>query len=204
MQRIDICLVKWFGADHVEETFNKTVDSLLSMNHVNLHIHDNTKDNIGLPAARNKMLDECHQSIVCFMDFDISFNNMCWYSLCQKLLVADEVALVAPVTTRFSSVNKNVEWQLKEYLSCNFMMFRKSTFEKLGGWDEDFFVAYADWDMIRRIMNSGLKIYQHNKSSIDHFGLSRHDPQKGLKWRTDFQTFIKKWGAEGQLDRTKK
>jgi GT2 family glycosyltransferase len=84
------------------------------------------------------------------------------------------------------------------------MLFNRSRFESLGRWDEDFFVAYADWDIIRRIMNSGLKIYQHNKSSINHFGLSRHDPHKGMKWRKDFQTFIKKWGAEGQLDRTKK
>lgn len=201
--QIDVCLVKYFGSENDKGFFVSTTEEIKRQDGLNLLIHDNTKDNIGLVKARNLLYQQGSSDVVCFMDFDITINEVNWKEMYNKTNQND-VGIVSPVTTKFSTVDKNLIWQQKEYLSCNLMMINRKTFQDIGMWDEGFFVAYADWDLIKRMMNKGLKIYQHNQSSINHFGLSRHDPLKGPRWRRDFSYFVNKWGKDGCLNRGKK
>lgn len=201
---IDICLVKYTPTDRCEEQFSKIVNFFSDDSRFNVLIHDNNIENIGLVKARNILLKKSNADYICFLDFDIEIKHICWDDIIEKFESTEDVAIISPVTTRFSTVDNNVRWQPKEYLACNFMIFKKSTFERIGTFDEAFFVAYGDWDIVKRCMDNKLLLLQDNKSYIDHYGFSKENPEKGKLWRKDFATFVSKHGADATLDRTMK
>tara|TARA_R100000700_G_C3101991_1_gene98631 strand:- start:8 stop:643 length:636 start_codon:yes stop_codon:yes gene_type:complete len=200
---LDVCLVPYYTNKSKEEQYLKDVKNYFIEAGANVYIHDNTLANIGLSKARNKLIKNCKSEVVCLIDFDIEIINIDIPAIMKKLQQKD-VGIVSPVTERFSRKDKNLVWQEKEYLACNCMFIRRDTFDRIGLLDESFFVAYADWDLIKRVLNADLKIYQHNLSNLRHFGFSRNNPNKGPIWRRDFKQFVKKWGPDGVLDRTKK
>lgn len=200
---IDLVVVKYFGSHVDESLFENFISHIQQIPNITIHIHDNTDNNIGLSKARNLALQSCTKDIVCFSDFDVKLKNIHWDAISNKLLDLD-VGIISPITTKFSTSHRGIEWQEKTYIACN-MMFMKSDFIKsIGGFDERFFVAYGDWDLIKRVQSHNLKILQHNFSVIDHYGASRFNYRKNSIWRSDFQKFINKWGNTGVLDRRAK
>lgn len=203
-EAIDVIVVKYIKSDLQKNAYNNFMSYLKTVEDINIHIHDNTTNNIGLVKARNELIKQCSCDFVCFCDTDIAPKFIDWRKIKIKLQEDPQIGIISPVTTKFSTINKLIEWQPKEYISCNMMFMRIDNFKKIGMFDEKFFVAYADWDLIKRVFLANLKILQHNTSTVDHFGLSKNYTNKGPVWRKDFSTYISKWGASGILDRTKK
>jgi GT2 family glycosyltransferase len=54
-------------------------------------------------------------------------------------------------------------------ISGSFMMMRKEVFEKVGGFDEQFFMYGEDLDLCYRIQNAGYKIYYVHTTQIIHY-----------------------------------
>lgn len=196
---IDVCLVKYITRDQEEVMWNNLISQLqqpVEGININILIHDNNSDNIGLLKARNRLLLQSNiQSTiryVCFMDFDIHIKSIDWSGIIQKLQSDPKIAIISPVTQRFSTVDVRTRWQEKKYIACNFMVFNRGVFNNVGAFDEDFFVAYGDWDMVKRCMDKGYKIIQDNHSVIQHFGTSRFNPKKSQIWAKDFAVYIKK------------
>ncbi len=201
---IDIVVVKYISSELDKKCYDNFMAYLSQIKNLNIYIHDNTYDNIGLVKARNNLIEQCRSNIVCFCDYDIMPKSIEWDKILSKLQEDNSIGIISPVTTKFSSVNRSLEWQPKTYISCNMMFMRLDTFKQLGMFDDNFFVAYADWDLVKRVQLADLKILQHNYSIIDHFGLARYRSNKGPIWRKDFATYINKWGKDGVLDRLKK
>ena len=193
MKSIDIGLVKYTTRDVEEEYFDNIYNYFNDLN-FNVIVHDNNENNIGLVKARNSILKQSQSKYITFCDFDIDVIKIDWDKIIEKFEQDETVGIISPITDRFSTVKKDIEWQEKEYLSCNFLIMNRFNLNKIGGFDENFFVAYGDWDLKVRFMKNGFKLYQHNLSKIKHFGFSRHNHQKGPIWRKDFNTFRNKYG----------
>lgn len=193
MKNIDICLVKYFNKGSEEEKqFNKVLNYFKTLNFVNVHVHNNNHNNIGLTKARNILLSNCKEEYVCFLDFDLNIIKLDWTGIINFLNTNETVALVAPVSMNLSSRRTNKRWEKKEYLACNFMIFKRKIFDLIGDFDERFFVAYADWDIIKRITDQQLDIYQDNNSLVSHMGFSNKNPNKKNIWSQDYNTYIQK------------
>jgi GT2 family glycosyltransferase len=78
-----------------------------------------------------------------------------------------------PGGRRLMRVNP-MEWSHKSTARVNWvwnacMMVRREVFEKIGYFDEDFFVWYADWDLCKRATDAGWSVhYLHSATAIHH------------------------------------
>jgi GT2 family glycosyltransferase len=105
------------------------------------------------------------------------------------------VGLTVPSTLNESGINEALEWEEKYYLPCHFMVSKRSLImDELGGLDERFFVAYQDWDLIKRMDDLGYITMQHNKSFISHYGYSKYSKNKRTLWNADYKRYLEKWG----------
>lgn len=193
MNLVDIGLVKYTQSKEEEEYFNNICNYFNSLN-FNVIIHDNNSDNIGLIKARNLILNQSQSKYIVFCDFDINVIQIDWEKIFKQFECDETIGIISPLTTRFSTVDKTIEWQQKEYLSCNFFIMDRLRLNQIGCFDESFFVAYGDWDLKVRFMNKGFKFYQHNLSSIQHFSFSKRNPNKNPIWKKDCNAFFNKYG----------
>ena len=61
------------------------------------------------------------------------------------------------------------ENHIVDVLSGAFMLMEKKVLDKIGGFDEDFFMYGEDIDLSYRVQNAGLKNYYFSESTIIHF-----------------------------------
>jgi GT2 family glycosyltransferase len=54
-------------------------------------------------------------------------------------------------------------------VSGSFMMIRKEVYEKVGGFDEQFFMYGEDLDLCYRVQKSGFKVYYVNSTQVIHY-----------------------------------
>jgi GT2 family glycosyltransferase len=86
------------------------------------------------------------------------------------------------------------------------MMIRKKTFEKVGGFDEDFRVTYNDVDLCLRIRELGYQnLYTPQVQLVHHESISIGRPKDVKKRDTDEfkqakELFLKKWGKYVEHD----
>jgi len=89
------------------------------------------------------------------------------------------------------SKNENSEnVTFPDWVSGSVMMMRKEIFEKLKGFDEDFWMYYEDVDICRRTRNSGGEIAFYNNIAVrhDHGGSSRANLVTTSLTKTEVQT----------------
>lgn len=189
---IDVLLVKYTPHKQQEAAYLRTVAYLKRQN-VNLLVHDNTDLNIGLTAARNKLLKFCKSEYVVLMDYDFSELNIDFEDMTAYLQNHDNGVIVAR-DSREGESHKQVEMFTSCY--CNFMMLRRSTLTKLNYLNNRYFVAYADWDLLNRLEVAGYKLLKHNVSTVTHLGLSNLSPNKKEIWAKDYDTYVNYWGTK--------
>jgi len=81
-----------------------------------------------------------------------------------------------------------------EILSGAFMMIRRAVFEKVNGFDEDFFMYGEDIDLSVRIIRSGYKNYYLGKISVTHFkgGSTTYNYKYVQDFYSAMKLFVKK------------
>jgi GT2 family glycosyltransferase len=72
---------------------------------------------------------------------------------------------------RFATQKK----QKVDFVSGGFVAFRKSTFDKLSGFDEDFFMYVEDMELALRVKELGLETYILPYATIKHYGQGSSD-----------------------------
>lgn len=65
----------------------------------------------------------------------------------------------------YNHTNKQID---VAYLCGAAMMMKRDTFEKVGGFDESFFMYYEDQDLCNRIRKTGLRIVNEPEATIQH------------------------------------
>lgn len=94
---------------------------------------------------------------------------------------------------RFISEKEKEYGRIKEvdWVTGAAMIVRKDNFEKVNGFDEDYFLYYEDADICKKFENIGLKNYFYPGSEIIHF--------KGENVNSEFQSGTYYYSKESQL-----
>jgi hypothetical protein len=93
------------------------------------------------------------------------------------------------VINKFESAYKNIS--AIDWVSGAAMLMRKETFNKIGGFDEDYFLFYEDADICQRLKKAGYKIIFYPYSSIVHL--------KGENINEQFKTTTYLYSKRSQL-----
>ncbi|KKK54399.1 hypothetical protein LCGC14_3085130, partial [marine sediment metagenome] len=152
---IDVLLVRFCPTVEHEKAFDATVAALGRLPGLRLLVHDNTADNIGLSRARNRLLMKATADAVVLMDFDLSWGHLDLNAM-AAMTTRPGVGLVVPRSPGFENKPINGVWQPVTRCACHFMVVARDLLTDLGGLDERYFVAYADWDLLNRIELLGL------------------------------------------------
>ncbi|HNW08963.1 MAG TPA: glycosyltransferase family 2 protein [bacterium] len=88
--------------------------------------------------------------------------------------------------------------QKVEQVMGAFMVIKKELLDKIGLFDEKFFVWFEEVDLCRRTLKAGYQIIYNPEISMIHYGGASFNQQKTLnkQWRffkSAFYYFIKKW-----------
>jgi glycosyltransferase involved in cell wall biosynthesis len=190
---IDVLLVRYCPTAEHEGAFGSTVAALERLPEVRVRVHDNTVDNIGLSRARNRLLAEATADVVALMDFDLSWHRLDFAAM-AVVAASPGVGLVVPRSPGFDKAIGARSWQPVARCACQCMVMARGLLADLGGLDERYFVAYADWDLLSRVEARGLSLLQHNGSTItEHAGLSGRLPGKKEIWRRDRALYDEAW-----------
>lgn len=193
----DVLLVRYCPRPDHAERFERTLRVLEATPGVRVLVHDNTRHNRGLTWARNHLLRRAEASTVALMDFDVGwerldFGEMAWAA------VQRGVGAVTPVSEGFAARKGGEvpgEWQAVTTCACQCIVMDTARLRAMGGLDERYFVAYADWDLLNRLASGGLALRQHNRSRItEHLGLSGTLPGKQEMWARDRAAYRAVWG----------
>jgi glycosyltransferase involved in cell wall biosynthesis len=179
---IDVVLIKYCPNNQDEEAWNKTYAYLQSKG-VNVLTRDNTNDNIGLVKARMELIEKSEAEYICFMDFDFNSIDIDFEAMKDKL--RGDVAIAIP--------DSGCSWGMRDGIPCNCIFMKRRIYESLGGYDPRYFIAYADWDLVTKVWNAGLKVERVKGSKLSHQGASEKNPQKRQLWNKDRDAYVEKW-----------
>lgn len=179
---VDVILVKYCPNSQDEDAWNKT-NSYLQSKGVNILTRDNTHDNIGLVKARIELIKQSEAEYICFMDFDFSSIDIDFEAMKNQL--RGDVAMAIP--------QSGSSWGMREGIPCNCILMKRRIYESLGGYDPRYFVAYADWDLVTKAWNAGLKVERVKGSKLSHQGASEKNHQKRELWNKDRDAYVEKW-----------
>ncbi len=177
---LDILLVRYCPNKLTAMQFNNTLATVSQWPNAKVYIHDNTKDNIGLVKARNLLLAQSSSPLVLLMDFDFDEFKIDLEAMCNKI----QIPAVGMVVPYWRGSHLPTDWQTPTRIGCNFMMLRHEVLLEVGGLDERYHTARADWDLIHRIIKNGYYILQHNRSWVGHIPTDK-DPNKEVIYEQD-------------------
>ncbi|OGE16966.1 hypothetical protein A2769_04295 [Candidatus Daviesbacteria bacterium RIFCSPHIGHO2_01_FULL_37_27] len=76
------------------------------------------------------------------------------------------------------------------WVSGNFMMIKKEVLQKLGGFNEDYFMYFEDVDICQRAKKEGFKIMVNPKVSIKHLSGGSSSSTKFVQWSGEYRGLI--------------
>jgi len=101
---------------------------------------------------------------------------------------------------RGKSIAKHTEWQTIDDPHCHCLVMERQLLLDMGGFDERYFVSYADLDLLNRLKEKQLQLLQHNGSYIVyHFGLSTDIKERNGVWIKDQESYRQKWNSNHLL-----
>ncbi|MCL5070227.1 MAG: glycosyltransferase, partial [Actinobacteria bacterium] len=90
-----------------------------------------------------------------------------------------------------------------DWLSGAFMLIKKEVFEKIGGFDEDYFMYSEDADICLRLSRAGFKNYYFSQYSIKHNDGAVASDNKALRnsqiWKSRRLYFLKNYSLSHAL-----
>lgn len=196
MNDIDVFLVRYCPNGQDSWLWDNTLAQLKPFP-VNVLIHDNTDNNIGLAKARNALVKQSQAPHLVFMDFDFHEIRINLAALVDYLNMPD-VGMTVPYSKQLATLQPYTEgeqpvdgweWQEIRHIPCNFMVMKRSVFEEIGGFYEGYHTSHADTELVRRLWQRRLKVMQHNHSGVIHIGRSSADPEKRSIWAADRRVF---------------
>ncbi len=100
--------------------------------------------------------------------------------------------LFAKYNLTYLDENKTYE---VDAISGSFMMFRREVYEKVGGFDPDFFMYGEDLDLCYRVQKAGYKVYYVHKTEVIHYkgeSTKRSSIDETKMFYDAMQIFVKK------------
>jgi GT2 family glycosyltransferase len=159
--------------------------------------------NQGIAASSSEFIILANNDTWLMPDWDFALVNAC-----EKLNAAmvgayyDETPfddiLTPQKAHKFVSRNRG---KYSESWAAIVMCFRRSTFEKIGTFDEQYFVSYEDRDLRERMDRAGLKFYKTADCFIWHHSKGTRNVTGTQALRPNYEQeslakFIAKWGFD--------
>ena len=147
--------------------------------------------NLGLTGGVNKALKFINSKYVLLLNPDIQIDENCVSELLNLIKKDEKIAFVGGAIYNFNNKNKvNAfggrmnfitgiakplinenkirELKYKEYTDACVLMFNKEIFQKLGGYDEKYFMYAETEDIQFRAMKKGFKVLINPKAKVWH------------------------------------
>ena len=116
---------------------------------------------------------------------DISFSGEIKNKKDEKLLRSHNTEILKELDNKYSEIKK-VNW-----VSGAAIFIKKEVFEKVGGFDEGYFLYYEDADFCKRIRNLGYNIYYYPYIKVIHL--------KGENTKEDFHSSTYFYAKQSQM-----
>lgn len=139
----------------------------------NIRIIANDK-NWGFARANNQGAKFAQGDYLFFLNSDTIISQNILEPLRENLIRDSEVGIVAPRLILKNGKEQSYAYGLNKktdeiaWVSGAALAIRKKIFEKIGGWDEKFFMYFEDVDLCRRVTDEGHKITRNLKTEITH------------------------------------
>jgi GT2 family glycosyltransferase len=158
----------------------------------------NTGKNVGFGAANNIGTKEAKGEILCFLNPDTEIISSNINDLLGEFGKDDKLAIIGPrlltgdnevqqwsagaevtlwdiVLNNFGIKRSKKIWESPGKIGCAWvsgaaMFIQKEVFEKIGGFDENFFMYFEDIDLCKRVRLAGYKVLYFPEFTIKHFG----------------------------------
>jgi GT2 family glycosyltransferase len=123
------------------------------------------KDNSGAGLAGCKILNpDGSLQLACRRSFPGPWTSFCKVTGLSNLFPKNKLFARYNLTY----LNENQTYEV-DAISGSFMMMRKETYDKVGGFDEEFFMYGEDLDLCYRIQQAGFKVYYVHTTQIIHY-----------------------------------
>jgi glycosyltransferase involved in cell wall biosynthesis len=123
------------------------------------------KSNGGLSSARNEGIRQCPHRYILTLDADNKIRKGYISQALQAMETNESIGLVYSDYKKFEGSDEDMilpDYNAARLLRGNYIyacaVFRKSAWEKCGGFDENLKTGYEDWDMWIRISSSGFTV----------------------------------------------
>jgi len=123
-------------------------------------------ENSGVSAARNYAIKYSTGKYILPLDADDCIDELFLYETVAILDTMPEVEAVRTGAKYFGAINNEEmlpaysrQRHLLQNLFFNTTLFRKSSFLKIGGYDEQFLIGWEDWDYFLRLVEHESQVY---------------------------------------------
>ncbi len=185
----------------------------LGLRNYRIYFIDNTKNNRGYGAGVNIGLKKAMKDgsdIFVVANPDISFSNLTGENL---LIAANRFDIFGYAMKQKGDVYYAGEidkWRMSgglvtkkptqrfvesDFVSGSLMFIKRKVIEKIGFFDESYFMYYEDVDYCWRAKKAGFKVGIDSKLIYDHFEISSKNPQKDKLLAESHQKFFKKYAG---------
>ena len=156
------------------------------------------KENLGYGAGNNLGIKQAKSKYVLILNPDtILYEDTISNLLIQAEIIKD-FSIIGPRIVE--SENEKPELLKKDNESVQYIkgfaiLFNKEKFDKIGLFDENYFLYFEEIDLCKRITNSGNKIYLVKNSLIKHVGGKSHEDKFNVEmelsrnWHWMWSTF---------------
>ena len=174
------------------------------------------KQNLGFAGANNMAVKRAKGEVLLFLNPDIIVSNNIFSVLIDAFTNYLNVGIFAPKLVLPDgqpqpwaygrTINKHQDrgpiGQEVDWVSGAALAIRRSVFEKVGGFDEKFFMYFEDQDLCERVRKTGQQIIILPEQKVVHFGgqsLKTLQKRKELYYQSQNYYWRKKYGAFASL-----
>ena len=128
--------------------------------------------NLGLSKATNFLISKVKTKYFLFTQADIKIDEDSIKNLIKGMDIEEDIIFAGPIFNQFksSSEKKNLKqnYELKSELDASIMLCDLEKVNKIGFFDEDFFLYWEDKDLMKRVNKSKFKMIQVLNSYVEH------------------------------------
>lgn len=130
--------------------------------------------NLGFARANNRGAEFAGGDYLFFLNSDTIISQNILTSLKECLQKDQMIGVIAPRLILKNKEEQPYAYSLNKktgeiaWVSGAALVIRKKIFEKIGGWDEKFFMYFEDVDLCRRVTDGGYKVARNLKTEITH------------------------------------
>ncbi len=175
----------------IENSQNYNLKTTLEKKYQNVKVIVPEK-NLGFAKGANLGIDEAKTEYVFLNPSDVFLPKKCINDLIECMNEFEDFAMLAP-TYKDESIYKNYElYSKKPYVKHHLtekygikevdiidgtFIIKKSAFKNVGFFDENIFIYFEPWDLSKRVVLDGKKIYVCDKIKFEHLGGQSHNPK---------------------------